>query len=215
MFCPNCKYTTFDHYNVCPKCNFAWNDIKKALGIDWITEPHTTAYDIYKNRDEVKEEDYFFAQPEKFVEQEQNIEYITDEKNKKDDIEIDASLFLEEVQESNTDQMVDNKFSHIEETKLMNKDVDKELDEVDEIISVTDEIINEDLTVGKKEKDNILDDELVLEIDDFHDTELKQEQINKIEGKGNSTEDVLELEIEDLEPEDNKEEKNRFHSTHT
>ncbi len=38
MFCPKCKYTTFDHFNSCPKCGYEWEDIRKELSLDWLVE---------------------------------------------------------------------------------------------------------------------------------------------------------------------------------
>lgn len=37
MFCPKCKYTSFDHLDSCPSCGHAWEEPKKRLNLDWLT----------------------------------------------------------------------------------------------------------------------------------------------------------------------------------
>jgi hypothetical protein len=39
MFCPKCKFTTFDHLPKCPKCSYDWSDARKKLNLDWLIEP--------------------------------------------------------------------------------------------------------------------------------------------------------------------------------
>lgn len=39
MFCPKCKYTSFDHLKKCPKCGYDWSVIRQALNLDWIVHP--------------------------------------------------------------------------------------------------------------------------------------------------------------------------------
>jgi hypothetical protein len=39
MFCPKCKFTTFDHLSKCPKCSYDWSDARKKLNLDWLLEP--------------------------------------------------------------------------------------------------------------------------------------------------------------------------------
>lgn len=36
MYCPKCKYTSFDHLEKCPKCGNKWNEIRKTLNLDWL-----------------------------------------------------------------------------------------------------------------------------------------------------------------------------------
>lgn len=39
MYCPHCKYASFDHLTRCPKCNADWTEVKQALDLDWLPEP--------------------------------------------------------------------------------------------------------------------------------------------------------------------------------
>ncbi len=42
MFCPKCKYTTFDHFSSCPRCGYDWEELRRGLSLDWIEEPSTS-----------------------------------------------------------------------------------------------------------------------------------------------------------------------------
>ncbi len=43
MYCPYCRYTSFDHLPTCPKCNYDWSEIREVLGIDTPFLPPDTA----------------------------------------------------------------------------------------------------------------------------------------------------------------------------
>ncbi len=34
MYCPYCRYTSFDHLPVCPKCNYDWSKTRELFGLD-------------------------------------------------------------------------------------------------------------------------------------------------------------------------------------
>lgn len=36
MYCAKCKYTTFDHFDNCPKCGKSWQEEKEKLGLGWL-----------------------------------------------------------------------------------------------------------------------------------------------------------------------------------
>lgn len=36
MYCTKCRYTSFDHLPVCPKCGFDWQDAREALQLSWL-----------------------------------------------------------------------------------------------------------------------------------------------------------------------------------
>lgn len=36
MFCRKCRYTSFDHYETCPKCGYNWEEERKRLNLDWL-----------------------------------------------------------------------------------------------------------------------------------------------------------------------------------
>jgi len=42
MYCPKCKYTSFDHLDQCPKCGRDWASERKALNLDWLVPSHWT-----------------------------------------------------------------------------------------------------------------------------------------------------------------------------
>ncbi len=48
MFCPKCKYTTFDYFKRCPRCDYDWSEIKKQLGLDWIAEQEVVEQEVYE-----------------------------------------------------------------------------------------------------------------------------------------------------------------------
>ena len=39
MYCLKCKYTSFDHFDNCPKCGSNWEETKQVLNLDWIPAP--------------------------------------------------------------------------------------------------------------------------------------------------------------------------------
>jgi hypothetical protein len=36
MYCKKCKFHSFDHVSACPKCGADWEDVRKALYLNWI-----------------------------------------------------------------------------------------------------------------------------------------------------------------------------------
>lgn len=37
MYCSKCKFTSFDHVPVCPKCGLDWKDSRDKLNVTWLT----------------------------------------------------------------------------------------------------------------------------------------------------------------------------------
>lgn len=37
MYCKRCKFHAFDHIDACPKCGGNWEDVRKALYLNWLT----------------------------------------------------------------------------------------------------------------------------------------------------------------------------------
>ncbi len=44
MFCPKCRYTSFDHLKKCPKCGYDWSDVRKTLNLDWLVPPSESTH---------------------------------------------------------------------------------------------------------------------------------------------------------------------------
>ncbi len=42
MFCPQCKYTSFDHLPKCPKCSYDWSGQRKELNLSWLEAPESS-----------------------------------------------------------------------------------------------------------------------------------------------------------------------------
>ncbi|SDB32512.1 hypothetical protein SAMN05660653_01541 [Desulfonatronum thiosulfatophilum] len=36
MYCPKCKYTSFDHLSTCPNCRYDWQQIRSTLNLTWL-----------------------------------------------------------------------------------------------------------------------------------------------------------------------------------
>ena len=98
MFCPKCKYTTFDFYKNCPKCNFEWNSIRKELGLDWMMEP-----DVIKAT-EIPEEEVEMKGDVALPKEEIKIELTDDISGQEEEIELDSSLMLDNEKEFTQEQ---------------------------------------------------------------------------------------------------------------
>ncbi len=57
MFCPKCKYTTFDHLNSCPRCGYKWNSVREELALEWLIE----LQEIEEDSIEISEDGVFSA----------------------------------------------------------------------------------------------------------------------------------------------------------
>ncbi|WP_045216276.1 hypothetical protein [Desulfonatronovibrio magnus] len=66
MYCPKCKYTSFDYYASCPKCGRDWTSEKKQLGLEWIKEGQGSWIDSDTGHDSDQENMEGVARPENF-----------------------------------------------------------------------------------------------------------------------------------------------------
>jgi hypothetical protein len=44
MYCPQCRFTSFDHLSACPNCGSDWQKIKSDLNLDWL---HSTGWEWF------------------------------------------------------------------------------------------------------------------------------------------------------------------------
>jgi len=47
MFCPKCRYTSFDHLPACPKCAYEWSEQKKTFNMEWMVPTATEGMNIF------------------------------------------------------------------------------------------------------------------------------------------------------------------------
>jgi len=52
MYCSKCKYTTFDHFDNCPKCGRNWQEEKSGLGLGWLNFAYTPLGGISEEKSE-------------------------------------------------------------------------------------------------------------------------------------------------------------------
>lgn len=168
MFCPKCKYTTFDYFKACPKCNFNWEDIKKDLYIDWIIEADVLSDNIYKKSHELtdtEKKDYFHNLKNN-IKEEQYISSPTLDEKKENEIEIDEVFFIEEKNGFKPDNVANNEPSLSQEKielideqisiKTDSKNIKIKFEDIQAkpIDSISDEMIaSDDYTVIKEKKE--------------------------------------------------------------
>lgn len=56
MFCPQCKYTSFDHLPKCPKCSYDWMEQRKQLNLGWLEEPEEPSREEHSPSFELEDE---------------------------------------------------------------------------------------------------------------------------------------------------------------
>jgi hypothetical protein len=59
MFCPKCKYTSFDYLKKCPKCGQDWTLIRQHLNLDWLVPPES--YDSSPETESVSPDSMHFS----------------------------------------------------------------------------------------------------------------------------------------------------------
>ncbi len=121
MFCPKCKYTTFDFYKNCPKCNFDWDSIRKDLGLEWMMEP-----DIVKATELPEEEmemEVDIPSPKEEIEEKIEVETTGDisiqEKEEEIELKLDSSLMVDnEEKESPNPEFIEPEIEITQEPEI-------------------------------------------------------------------------------------------------
>ena len=196
MFCPKCKYTTFDYFEKCPKCNYNWSETKKQLGLDWILEPEIA---------QVNDIQYTIEQPIEFNDSPINSETQT----------------IPEIEPPTTEPSIEEKQEENLILKEQSPPIQEQKMEEDEEIELDESFFIE---VEKKKPNNLTSEHIEVkdndEIDilDFEEINVEEEKLSKTQEKNQTQdtskenqEEVWDIEFEDLiiEKDENQDKTNK------
>ena len=186
MFCPKCKYTTFDFYKKCPKCNYDWDHIRQDLNLEWMLEPDVIEEDISipETHDNEAPQELNGDVLDKEIEFENLNQALNINKsnnyNEDEELEIDPTLFIQES---------DNFEQEIQDTNAVESVTNKE--EVEELLDIT-EIPEHDKEIESHDKKEEVWD---IEFDDLILEENNVEPKDKQSYQQNHSEVEKEIEI--------------------
>jgi len=196
MFCPKCKYTTFDYFEKCPKCNYNWSETKKQLGLDWILEPE--------------------------IAQENDIQYTIEQPIEFNDSPINSETqTIPEIEPPTTEPSIEEKQEENLILKEQSPPIQEQKMEEDEEIELDESFFIE---VEKKKPNNLTSEHIEVkdndEIDilDFEEINVEEEKLSKTQEKNQTQdtskenqEEVWDIEFEDLiiEKDENQDKTNK------
>jgi len=196
MFCPKCKYTTFDYFEKCPKCNYNWSETKKQLGLDWILEPE--------------------------IAQENDIQYTIEQPIEFNDSPINSETqTIPEIEPPSIEPSMDEKQEENLILKEQSPPIQEQKMEEDEEIELDESFFIE---VEKKKPNNLTSEHIEVkdndEIDilDFEEINVEEEKLSKTQEKNQTQdtskenqEEVWDIEFEDLiiEKDENQDKTNK------
>ncbi|WP_461834659.1 hypothetical protein [Desulfothermus sp.] len=198
MFCPKCKYTTFDFYKKCPKCNYDWDHIRQDLNLEWMLEPDVIEEDISitetnDNEDSQEISGDVLDKEIKFKDQEQDLDIDKSDNYKEDEeLELDPTLFIQE--SDNFEQEIEDK----QDTNAIEPVTNEE--EVEELLDITEIQEHDEDIESHDKKEEVWDiefDDLIIEEENVEPKDKQTYQQDNIE---------IEKEIEILLEEDKKSE---------
>ncbi|GEM_PF-2739737 len=179
MYCLKCKYTSFDHFEMCPKCGSNWEETKKALNLDWVPAPayaeevsetpvarSTETQSLQQEEVEIQPHHYEFANSEESEDEGSSLEEI-------EYPEIDFEEPSEEISHPDLEQLLDSySMESAPEINFEEGSTDK----------------TEDSGIEESgEELELLDDDLDLDIQEDLDLEETDTDVDRGTGQGSTS----------------------------
>ncbi len=205
MFCPKCNYTSFDHLQNCPRCNFDWSETKRTFNLDWLAASSISALNL-EHVDSGAGDSRHQAEDHKQTVGTHGVsQESSPEQSESEDIFID-DMDMEVVQEGD---------ASLEPEDSSGSDVGQEMDTEISFEGLQDVVFEDteteeasDTSASTVEEPQAEEDEVVMELD-FQEEEVASAQQEEPRG-GDELEDVdISPLIEDLEEEEEPGKKDR------